>query len=123
MKIETHWTTTWKSNQRARAFLSTVGLINLAFAAANVFLWSFVAVVVADPIAWATWSSFGSVSRRPDLLEYPFVMLWGLPLLGSGVATVNNFLGFKQMAKVAAVFPLTLFGLTLIWWTFFRASG
>ena len=123
MNVGTHWNTVWKSNQRARAFLQTVGLINLAFAAANIFLWSFVAVVVADPIAWATWSSFGSVNRRPDLFEYPFIMLWGLPLLGSGVATINNFLGFKQMAKVAAVFPLALFGLTLVWWTFFRGTA
>lgn len=123
MKIETHWNAAWQGNRRIRVFLSAMGIANLAFAAANIFLWSAVAIVIADPIGWATWSSLGSVSRRPDLFEYPFIMLWGLPLLGSGVATLNNFLGFKRAAKIAAVFPLSLFIVTIGWWAFFRDLG
>jgi hypothetical protein len=123
MKIETQWDNVWRGNRRARIFLSAMGVINLTFAAANIFLWSVVALVLADPIGWATWSSLGSVGRRPDLFEYPYVMLWGLPLLGSGVATLNNFLGFKRAARVAALFPLSLFIVTIVWWTFFRNLG
>lgn len=96
--------------------------VNLAFAALNVFMWSIVALVLADPISWATWSPLGSVGSRPDLFEYPFVLLWAMPLAGSGVAALNNFLGFKRMARVAAAFPISLFLVTVCWWTVFRDS-
>ena len=72
---------------------------------------------------FATWSSLGSIGRRPDMFEYPYVLLWALPLLGSGMASINKFLGFEHLANVAAVFPLSLFAMTLILWTFFREFG
>jgi hypothetical protein len=120
MKTEVHSNSTWRGSRRVATFLSAMSLLNIMFAAANVFLWSVLAMVMADPIAWATWHSLGSVNRRPDLFEYPFILLWGLPLLGSGVGALNNLLGFPRLAKVSASFPLALFTLTLVWWTFFR---
>lgn len=120
MRIESNWNKIWKIDRRNKAFFRVMGLLNLLFAAANIFFWSALALVIADPIGWATWSTLGSVSSRPDLFEYPFVMLWGLPLLGSGVAAINNFLGLKQLARVAALSPLLLFGTTLVWWSLFR---
>lgn len=123
MKIDTYSLSASKREKRSQHFLSTMGVLNVAFAAANIFLWSFVALVVADPIGWATWSSLGSIGHRPDMFEYPYVLLWALPLLGTGMATINDFLGFKRLANVAAVFPLSLFAMTLIMWTFFPEFG
>lgn len=120
MNIETYWNQAWKRDRRGKVFLSTMACINIAFAGLNLFLWSVVAIVLADPISWATWSPLGSVNHRPDLFEYPYVLLWGLPLAGSGVAALNNFMGFKRMAKVAALFPISLFAVTVCWWTIFR---
>ena len=120
MQTATFWDQAWKRDRRGKVFLSTMACINLMFAALNVFMWSVVALVLADPISWATWSPLGAVTHRPDLFEYPFVLLWALPLAGSGVAALNNFLGFKRMAKLAAAFPISLFVVTVCWWTIFR---
>lgn len=120
MNIPSFWDAAWWGNRRNKAFLSTMAVVNLAFAVLNIFLWSVVALVLADPISWATWSPLGAVGQRPDLLEYPFVLLWALPLAGSAVAALNSFLGFKRMAKVAAMFPLSLFAVTVCWWAIFR---
>lgn len=109
----------WQSGRPTRGFVSTINLLNVAFAGANIFLWSVMALYLADPISWATWTSLGSVAHRPDLLEYPYVMLWGLPLLGSGVGMLNNFLGFHRLANVAAAFPLALFAFTIMSWALF----
>ena len=40
---------TWQKSGRTRGFLSTVSVINIAFAAANIFLWSVMALYLADP--------------------------------------------------------------------------
>lgn len=121
MKL-TFWDMAWQGNRRSRIFLSAMSAFNVVFAAANVFYWSSLAMILADPIAWATWSSLGSISHRPELGDYPFVLLWTLPLLGSGIAAINHVLGFRRMARVAALFPLSLIGLTICCWTLFRDS-
>ena len=122
MTIETSWNSLSKGNRHSRAFLSAMWLCNAVFALANVFFWSTLAVVLADPISWSTWSSIGGSGRQPELLEYPFVLLWALPLAGSAMAALYSFLGFSRMARVTAMFPLVLFGLTIGWWVIFRDS-
>ena len=114
------WDTSWRGSRRNRIFLFAVGILNSVFAATNIFYWSGAALVLADPISWATASQIGAVGHRPDLLEYPYVLLWTMPLAGSAVAMLTQFFGFRRVARVAALFPLALFGLTLCWWTIFQ---
>ena len=120
MTIDSTWDNLSKGSRLGKAFLTAMWLCNAVFALANVFFWSSLAVVLADPISWSTWSSMGGSARQPELLEYPFVVLWALPLAGSAIAALYSFLGFGRMARVAAMFPLALFAFTVGWWTIFR---
>ena len=120
MTIDSTSNDLWKGHRHGKAFLAAMWLCNAAFALANVFFWSTLAIVLADPISWSTWSSVGGGARQPELLEYPFVLLWALPLAGSAIAALYSFLGFSQMARAAAMFPLVLFAFTVCWWWIFR---
>jgi hypothetical protein len=122
MNIVTVWDEAWRRGRRTKLFVRLMTFVNLGFALVNVFFWSYMALVMADPISWATWSSVGGAGARPGMFEYPFIVLWALPVVGTIVAIINNVLGFRTAARVAAAFPLTLLGLTVCWWAVFQDS-
>lgn len=78
-------------------------LANVTFATVVVFGWSYLADTFDGPIQWATWTPIG---RNPQLLDYPFVLLWLLPLIGIGVAWLLQSTGARRLAMASSAFPL-----------------
>lgn len=105
----------WQGGERKGKFLPLLILCNLAFAGTTVFAWAIVALFVAEPISWATWSSLGTHSR-PGLFEYPFVLLWMLPIIGASIAWLSDRFKLKRLSRLSAIFPLSLIGLAIAWY-------
>ncbi|MEQ1612560.1 MAG: hypothetical protein ABL904_07385 [Hyphomicrobiaceae bacterium] len=90
--------------------MRAVAILNVAFSALMLGLWSNVPRILAEPVRWATWAPLGA---HPDLFEFPFVMLWGLPLAGIAVAWPIRQGGSSRLAIWVASFPMLYIG-TLI---------
>ncbi len=86
---------------------------NLVFAAASVFLWAVTSTLMAEPIRWATARGIGS---RPELLEYPFVLLWLLPVAGACAAWVAHKAERLKLAYSLAFYPLLYFAVVAGWY-------
>lgn len=87
--------------------------INIAFAATSVFWWTMMSLFAAEPIKWATWTG---ISSSPDLLEYPFSLLWMVPVASSIAAWLTHKGGKKRTAFNLACFPLIFLGLVFGWY-------
>ena len=104
----------WQGGERKGKFLALMTVINLAFAGTTVFAWAMIAIFVAEPISWATWSHVG-IHSRPGLLEYPFILLWLLPSVGTGIAWICDRLTLRKLSRFTVLFPLLLIGLSVAW--------
>lgn len=87
-------------------------LVNGAFACVAIFWWTLISFFIAEPIKWATWTG---ISARPELLEYPFSMLWMLPAAGICGAWLAKKAGRPRLAIRLAFFPILFIGLVLGW--------
>ena len=67
----------------------------------------------AEPVRWATVQGVGS---RPELLEYPFVLLWLLPVAGACAAWVAQKAERLKLAYFLAFYPLLYFGVVTGWY-------
>jgi hypothetical protein len=83
--------------------------MNVVFAAVVVFAWAYVALVISEPLAWATWMPVGR-NWRPGMFEYPFTLLWALP--GAGI--VSGWTARKARNMPLAYFCASLPIITLI---------
>lgn len=89
--------------------------VNAAFAAAVVFAWAYVALVISEPLAWATWMPVGR-TWRPGMLEYPFALLWALP--GAGIVSAWSARKARNMslAYFSASLPIVTLALMFGWY-------
>jgi hypothetical protein len=70
---------------------------------------------VAAPISWATWVPIDR-GLRPQLLQYPFLLLWGAPTSGIIAALLANKFGCQRAAFAMVMLPIVMFGLTFGWY-------
>lgn len=119
MNIPSYWDAVWEQGAVRRSFFSFFATLNLGFSLACLLFWSPVSAIVAAPMSWATWSHLASSASRPDLFEYPFVLLWLMPAAGTAAAFIGRQLGFRAFVKFALVFPPLLLCLTIGWWFIF----
>jgi hypothetical protein len=88
---------------------------NALFAAAVVLYWTGVSLVLEEPFRWATGEG---VSPSPQLLEYPYLLLWIVPL---GAATIG-WLSIKgempALGRFVGIYPL-LFLCLMVGWFYF----
>ena len=101
-----------KRTERAMALLIAA---NLVFAATTLFAWTYIAFFVAEPLAWATWMPIHRGYGVTGILEYPFVLLWLLPILGVCSAWVCLKGRRKPMAYACVAVPLVILALVLGW--------
>lgn len=88
-------------------------VVNATFAATSVFFWAFLSLFVAEPIQWATWRGVGS---RPELFDYPFIVLWLLPAAGIGAGWIAKRAHQHRSACWLAFLPVILLGLVFGWY-------
>jgi hypothetical protein len=102
---------------RSRGYKRLTALIitNGIFAFLVVFAWTFMEWYVAAPISWATWVPINR-GPKPQLLEYPFLLLWATPSFGIVAALLANKFGRRRTAFAMAMMPIVMFGLTFGWY-------
>ena len=88
---------------------------NLLLAATILFAWTYIAFFVAEPIAWATWMPIHRGYGLTGVLEYPFVMLWLLPIGGVCGAWASLKAGQKTLAYACVAVPLVTLLLVMGW--------
>lgn len=91
-------------------------MANLAISAVILFAWTYIAFFVAEPLSWATWLP---VTRGNDLMgvfDYPFIILWNLPLIGAYGAWIGEKGGRKTMAYAFVAVPLIMASLVFGWY-------
>ena len=101
-----------KQRQDSR-FLVAVIIANATFAASFAFWCTFVALFASEPIRWATWQGVGS---RPELFDYPFCLLWLLPVSGICGAWLAEKAEKRRVAYFLALFPLLFMSLLFCWY-------
>ncbi len=99
--------------QRGATPLVVIQTVNLLFAAGCVFLWAALSLLIEDPMRWAT--SYG-IGARPELFDYPFVLLWLMPVGGACAAWVAQQANRMTAAYVVACYPLAYIGLVVGWY-------
>jgi hypothetical protein len=95
-----------------------VGLMatNSLFAFAILFAWTYVALLVSEPLSWATWMPISRGQGLLGALEYPFVILWLLPLIGSFGGWVGIKGGRTTLAYAFVGVPLAMLLLVFGWY-------
>ncbi|MCB1549581.1 MAG: hypothetical protein KDJ41_17400 [Hyphomicrobiaceae bacterium] len=103
-----------KHDDRMLLMLST---LNGLFAMTVLFAWTLIAMFVAEPVSWATWHPMSAASR-PEVYDYPFVMLWAMPIAGMSISWAAQKIGNRQLAHFILCVPLLVLGLMVGWYHF-----
>lgn len=101
-----------RRRQRKSRFLVVLMAINAGFVLAVMLWWHWMAVVMSEPVRWATWQALGP---RPAMFEYPFVLLWALPVSAVGFAWFARQFGKMRLACGLAFFPVFYLSLIVGW--------
>lgn len=100
----------------ASGFMTFLMLANAVVAMTVLFAWTAVSLYIVEPIAWATWMPVRRGTNFDDLFEYPFVMLWFLPMAGIAIAWLALKAGRKRIALSGVALPLALLSLIFGWY-------
>lgn len=102
--------------KRTSKTMGALMVLNGALAASIIFAWTYVAFFVAEPLAWATWMPISRGYGLLGLVDYPFIMLWALPLIGIFGAWVCLKGGQKTAAYAFVAVPLAMLALVMGWY-------
>ena len=100
----------------AEAFVQAMIMLNLGMAAAVFGAWSGYSEVLADPLSVIAGSG---PPIRPSVLEYPYLLLWVIPLLCGCLAFVTAAIQSARLARFFAVFPVLLAATCGVWLYFY----
>lgn len=101
---------------RTSRFMAALMAMNGAVSAAIVFAWTYVALFVAEPLQWATWMPITRGFGLMGVVEYPFVMLWVMPLAGVFGAWMSLQGRRKALAYTFVAVPLVMLALVMGWY-------
>jgi ABC-type multidrug transport system fused ATPase/permease subunit len=101
-----------RRRKRNSRFLSALFIINGLFVAGVLLWWQWMAGVMSEPVRWATWRALGP---RPSMLEYPFILLWTLPLVAVSISWFARKFNNMRLACSVAFFPVFYLSLIVGW--------
>lgn len=101
---------------RSARLLSLICMVDLIIALTVLFMWTAVSFYFAEPLAWATWMPVRRGTQFVELFEYPFVLLWAMPLACIGIAWFAKRSGKRALALTAALFPIVVLGMIYGWY-------
>jgi hypothetical protein len=104
-----------RRRRRSSRFLSALIVVNVVFGVGALLWWHWIASFISEPVHWATWHALGP---RPSILDYPFLLLWALPLLGVSGSWFADKFGNMRMACGLAFFPVFYLSLIVGWFYF-----
>lgn len=85
-------------------------IVNTALSTGVIFWWAFLSLILADPVNWAT---ARHMNARPELFDYPFVMIWATPALAVVGAWLCEQFKLFRLAVPLLSFPLVYLGMIL----------
>ncbi|MBI1384461.1 MAG: hypothetical protein GC150_06080 [Rhizobiales bacterium] len=93
--------------------------INICFSLAVLVAWHLIGEYVAEP---ATIVAGGALSGhgRPELFEYPYVLLWSGPIVASFLGWCAFSMKRFSLARHICFYPIVLFALSYFWNTYFN---
>ena len=104
------------ASNRPTSFMTFLMLVNAVIAMTVLFAWTAISLYIVEPIAWATWMPVRRGTSFEELFEYPFVLLWLMPLAGVAGAWLGLKFGRRAMALTILILPVALLGLIFGWY-------
>jgi hypothetical protein len=98
---------------RNQPLVRALTAVNAVFAGLVLGAWTYIALFVGNPIAWATWSPVRRGSSWEEFFSYPYVMLWGLPVMALLVSWMARKSGLWRLAAGVLLTPVLFLGLTI----------
>lgn len=98
-----------------KRFVTIMMAVNLAICVVVLFSWPIVGPLLADPISAAAESSLDG-THTPSIVDYPYVVLWLLPMLGAVGSWLTSNLGQPTLSKFLAAYPLLLIISSCAWY-------
>lgn len=89
---------------------------NVAFASTIMFAWTYISLIVAEPLSWATWMPISKGYGILGVFDYPFLIFWVLPLIGVCGAWVSDKGGRKTAAFAFVGVPIAMLLLIFGWY-------
>lgn len=86
---------------------------NVVLGLCALLFWELMSILIAEPILWATGQGGGT---RPELLDYPFVLIWLLPIACACIAWIASKVEWMKLAHFVAFYPLLYLGLVVGWY-------
>ena len=99
-------------------FVRLMAFVNLAFACIVLFAWPQVSAFLDTPVSVA--ADVG-IARQPGFAEYPYVLLWTLPVIGSLGAWLASRSEQFLFAKFLAAYPAMVI-LAAVGWFHYLSS-
>jgi hypothetical protein len=94
--------------------LRLLAAFNVAFVVSILGGWALVSYMLANPLSWATWATLPT-GRAPDYFEYPFVVLWVVPVVGLFLAWIAHSSRKTRLAIGILLVPALFLAVTLGW--------
>lgn len=88
--------------------------IDLAFVALVLCGWTVLSFWVVDPIVWATWAPL-TVGVTPGIFERPFILIWAVPLAGTGCGWLAMKSGYRSVGEGVTLAPVLFILITFAW--------
>ncbi len=99
-------------------FVRLMAVVNIDFSLVILFAWPYVSAFLDTPVSVA---AEAGINRSPGLTEYPYVLLWTLPLLGSIGAWLATRSGNFLFAKFLAAYPTIVIAASVFWYNYLSA--
>ena len=96
-------------------FVNAMILLNVAFTALVIFQWPLIASWIADPMGAASGQAM-SDRTTPDLIDYPYNLLWTMPVVCALFAFLGMKSGWTAFSKFVSFFPVAHIGLSCLWY-------
>jgi hypothetical protein len=94
-------------------FVRLMAVVNITFALVVLFAWPMVATYLDTPFSVA---ADAGIASRPNFAEYPYVLLWTLPVLGSLGAWLATRAEKFLFAKFLAAYPALVIVAAVGWY-------
>lgn len=107
---------------RPKVLLNFLMLVNTVIAMTVLFAWTAISLYIVEPVAWATWMPVRRGTTFEELFEYPFVLLWLMPvggIIGAWIAARN---GYRPLAMLLVLLPIVLLAMIFGWFHFAPAQ-
>lgn len=106
----------YDTERKPRLFLARLWMCaNAVLACAMAFYWTRVSIPVIEPFNWAMRDS---VSPQPQLLEFPYMLLWSTPLICMMIGWAAMQLKQESIARIVGGYPTMMLVLMVGWHSF-----